>query len=88
MQAEIAVGVILSAVAEHADFVIPDKHDPTIAVREFRGLGDKLLGHLRAFPSGILGPAGWRDGPLPDFSKIRFRPVLNANLPALGCESN
>src|ERR1700686_1407738 len=46
VQAEIAVGVELAFVAEHADLVIADKDDPPVAVLEFRKLCDKFFRHM------------------------------------------
>jgi hypothetical protein len=51
MQAEVAVGVILTFVLEHADLVVADEHDAACAVVQFGGLCDELLGHRwLAFP--------------------------------------
>src|SRR5580698_3804691 len=46
VQAEIAIGVEFALVAEHADLVVTDKNDPSIAVLEFRKLRNELFGHL------------------------------------------
>jgi hypothetical protein len=54
MQAEIAVGIIFSAFAEHPNLILAVKDDLAIAVLEIGCLGDKLFGHcarnLRLLP--------------------------------------
>jgi hypothetical protein len=45
MQAEIAVGVILSLMPEHTDLVVTNENDAAVAVLELRGLSNELLGH-------------------------------------------
>src|SRR5262249_44691470 len=60
---EIAVGVELAFVPEHADLVLPGKDDAAVAVLEFTDLTDELLGHAAAPPwtsrCSLLGrPAG------------------------------
>src|SRR5215470_3069992 len=47
MQAGVAVGVELAVVPEDADLDIAVKHDPAVAVLEFRRLANKFLGHIR-----------------------------------------
>src|SRR5580704_10114302 len=46
VQAEIAVGVEFAFVAEHADLVVADEHDPPVAILEFRKLCDEFFRHL------------------------------------------
>src|ERR1700724_2746919 len=46
VQAEIAVGVKFALVAEHADLVVADEHDPPVAVLEFRKLCDEFFRHM------------------------------------------
>jgi hypothetical protein len=46
VQAEIAVGVVLTLMPEHADFVVADKPDAAIAILHFRRLRDELLSHV------------------------------------------
>src|SRR5215211_1596774 len=45
MQADIAVGIELAVVPEHADLAISGEDDAALAIVDFRSLTDKLLGH-------------------------------------------
>jgi hypothetical protein len=86
MKAEVAVGVVLSALLEHPDLIIANEHDAAVAIGEFRGLCDKLFGHvILSLSSASRTPGG------PSFPNTTDRLLdrfLDGNLPALGCESN
>src|ERR1700739_3824493 len=61
VQAEIAVGVEFAFVAEHADLIVADEHDPPVAILEFRKLCDEFFRHLpfpSTFPPADPPPAG------------------------------
>ena len=50
VQTEIAVGVERALVPEYADLVLAGEVVPAVAVLEFRGLTDVLLGHAATPP--------------------------------------
>src|SRR5215472_2690747 len=50
VQAEIAVGVELALVPEHADLVVADEHDAAVAVLELRKLCHEFFGHFVHYP--------------------------------------
>src|SRR5258706_11064977 len=79
MKAKIAVGVEFSLIAEDADLLLANEHDPTIAILEFGSFGDKLFSHGMSFFSGRWAQCapGW---PLSSVSV--------QNVPALGHKCN
>src|SRR4051794_24089190 len=51
MQAEIAVGVVFALFLEYPDFVLAKKHDPALAILDFRRFTNELLSHTyRSLP--------------------------------------
>src|SRR5262249_49581514 len=81
VQAEIAVGVELSFVAEDADLVVAGKHDAPVAVLELPDLAYILLGHPGRLPTDwhrfvarmsatMCGRAMPDRPPLPDFASL------------------
>src|SRR5204863_4239856 len=81
MQAEIAVGVELALVAEHADLVLAGENDAAIAVLELGDLTDVLLGHA----APVLLEFGFLKGAMLIVPAVARAPVDACILQSLEC---
>src|SRR5215831_12705956 len=57
MQAVVAVGIKGAVFPEHADLMVADEHDTTVAILELGNLADEFLNHSKySLPVGLGGP--------------------------------